>query len=208
MTIPRRDVPAERTWDAASVFASEAEWKAELDALLAELPRLTAYRGRLAEGPDVLAETLALRDELTRRMGIVVTYALLGYAVETTDQDAVARFGRAQAAEAQVAAAASFVEPELLALGRDRVLEWCGRDPRLELYGHYVDELERRADHTRSGDVEEVLGHLVDSFGSPMAVYSALVDSDVAFAPARGGGRHRGGCDPGDDRRAPRASRP
>ena len=81
----------------------------------------------------------------------------------------------------------SFVEPELLALGRDRVLEWCGRDPRLELYGHYVDDLERRAGHTRSGDVEEVLGHLVDPFGSPTAIYSALVDSDVAFAPARGG---------------------
>ena len=33
MTITRDVVPADRTWDAASVFASEADWKAELDAL-------------------------------------------------------------------------------------------------------------------------------------------------------------------------------
>ena len=114
-----------------------------------------------------------------------MAYALLGYAVETTDQDAVARFGRAQSAGARVTAAASFVEPELLALGRDRLLEWCEGDPRLMLYRHHVDDLVRRAGHTRSAEVEEVLGHLSDPFGGPMAIYSALVDSDVGFAPAR-----------------------
>ena len=51
------------------------------------------------------------------RSGRVVVYALLGYAVETTDPAAVARFGRAQAADAQVRAAVAFVEPEVLAVG-------------------------------------------------------------------------------------------
>lgn len=185
MTLAHDAVPAERTWEAESVFPSVAAWEAELDALLSELPRLDAYRGRLAEGPDALAEALALRDELTRRTGVVVVYALLGYAVETTDQDAVARFGRAQSAEARVAAAASFVEPELLALGRERLLEWCGSDARLAPYRHYVDDLVRRAGHTRSAEVEEVMGHLSDPFGGPMAIYSALTDSDVDFVRAR-----------------------
>jgi len=185
VTLTRSAVPVERTWDAESVFASVAAWEAELDGLLDELPRLEAYRGRLAEGPEVLADALAIREELARRAGLVTSYALLGYAVETTDQAAVARFGRSQSVGAQVAAATSFVEPELLALGRDRLSDWCGREPRLEVYRHYVDDLVRRAGHTRSAEVEEVLGHLVDPFGGPMTTYSALVDSDVVFAPAR-----------------------
>jgi oligoendopeptidase F len=178
-------VPAERTWDAESVFPSVAAWEAELESLLAGLARLDALRGRIADGPDALADALAARDELSRRNGIVFAYALLGYAVETTDQDAVARFGRAQSAEARVAAAASFIEPEVLDLGRERLLEWCDGDSRLGPYRHYLDDLVRRAGHTRSAEVEEVFGHLADPFGGPMAIYSALTDSDVEFERAR-----------------------
>ena len=68
-----------------------------------------------------------------------------------------------------MAAATSFVEPELLALGRDRLLEWCGRDARLEPYRHWFEDLVRRAGHTRSGEVEETLGLLADPFGGPAA---------------------------------------
>ena len=96
----------------------------------------------------------------------------------------MARFGRAQAADAQLAAAAAFVEPEVLALGRERARA-TGQAPSLALavYAHYFDDLVRRAAHTRSGEVEEVLGLVSDAFSGPYTVYSALVDSDVVFAP-------------------------
>ena len=38
MTLPRDSVPADRTWDDASVFPTVEAWEAELEALLAELP--------------------------------------------------------------------------------------------------------------------------------------------------------------------------
>ena len=38
----------------------------------------------------------------------------MSYAVETTDSEAVARYGRAMALGAQVAAATAFVDPEVL----------------------------------------------------------------------------------------------
>ena len=111
-------------------------------------------------------------------------YALMGYAVETIDAAAVARFGRAQAADAQVTAATAFVEPEVLAVGRDRLRDWSVEEPALHAYEHYFDDLFRRAAHTRSAEVEEIMGLVSDPFSGPFAVYSALVDSDVAFAPA------------------------
>jgi oligoendopeptidase F len=184
VTLTRDSVPVERTWDDTSVYATTVEWEAELDTLLAELSTLTAFQGRLGESPSVLLAALEARDAIDRRLGRVYVYALLGYAVETTDAAAVARFGRAQAAEAQVLAAVSFVEPELLALGADRLAE-CGADEQaLGRYGHYFDDLARRAGHTRSAEVEEVLGLVSDVFSGPPGVYSALVDSDVIFAPA------------------------
>ena len=81
-------------------------------------------------------------------------------------------------------AAASFVEPEVLAIGADRLREWAASEPRLAVYEHYLADLGRRAAHTRSAEVEEVLGLVSDVFAGPFGVYSGLTDSDVAFAPA------------------------
>ena len=124
ITPPRSDVPVERTWDAESVFASAEAWEAALEALLADLPRLEGLAGRLGEGPEVTIEALVARDDLMRQTGHVFVYAYLDYAVDTTGQDAVARFGKAQTAFGQVLAAVAFIEPELLELGRDRLTEW------------------------------------------------------------------------------------
>lgn len=184
MTTPRSTVPVESTWDDASVFPTVEAWEAELEAVLADLPALAAFQGRLGESASVLVEVLQARDELARRAGRVFVYALLGYAVETTDPAAVARFGRAQAADTQVTAATAFVEPEVLALGPERLRDWSATEPALVVYAHYLHDLARRAANTRSAEVEEVLGLVSDAFSGPFAVYSALVDSDIVFAPA------------------------
>jgi oligoendopeptidase F len=185
-TQPRSAAPPERTWDAASVYATVEAWEAAADALAADLPGLEAYAGRLAEGATVTVEALAARDDAMRRLGHVITYAVVDYAVDTTEQAAVARFGRAQTLYGQVLAAASFVEPELLALGRDRLLEWSEDEPALAPYAHYLDDLFRRGEHVRSAEVEELLGMLADAHAGTSAAYSALTDSDLAFAPATG----------------------
>ena len=183
-TPPRSAVPVERTWDAASVFATPEEWGSALEALVADLPKLEALAGRLAEGPTVTLEALATRDDLVRRLGHVYVYAYLDYSVDTGDQAAVARFGRAQSVYGQVAAASSFVEPELLVLGRERLAEWAESDPGYEPYRHYLDDVARRGEHVRSSEVEELLGLLEDAHAGPSATYTALTDSDLRFADA------------------------
>jgi len=185
-TPPRSDIPIDRTWNAESVFARVEDWDAALDALVADLPKLEKFAGRLGEGPDVMIEALVARDELMRRTGHVFVYAYLDYSVDTADQDAVARFGKAQTAFGQVLGAIAFIEPDLLELGRDRLSEWSAERSELAPYEHYLDDLFRRGEHVRSVEVEELLGQLADAHTGPYAVYSSLADSDLAFADATG----------------------
>ena len=56
-------------------------------------------------------------------------------------------------------------------------------------YEHYFDDLFRLEAHTRSSEVEEVLGLASDVFSGPYVAYSALVDSDLVFRPADRGRR-------------------
>ena len=51
----RKDVPVEHTWDVHSIFPSDQDWEAAVQSFTARLPELAAFRGRLGEGPAVLA---------------------------------------------------------------------------------------------------------------------------------------------------------
>jgi len=182
--LPRASVPVERTWDAGSLFPSSEAWAEELERVQADIAKLSAYAGRLGEGPSVLREALYAREELAARADRVGVYAYLGYAVETTDPEAVARLGRAMSLGGTFSAAVSFVVPELVAIGEETLLAWQEEDEGLAVYAHYIDDLLRQQPHVRSTEVEETLGLVSDPFSGAMVVHSALTDSDLRFEPA------------------------
>ena len=179
----RQDVPKEHTWDLSSVFATQQLWEAERLAVIAELPALSAYAGRLGESPDVLADFMALHEAVSIRRAKVITYANMEAIADTGDAQAQARRGQAISLASQYAAATAFSEPELQALGQT-LFAWADQQPRLAQYRHYFDDLVRQKLHLRSAEVEEVLGLLIDPFSGPQSTASALTDSDLQFADA------------------------
>jgi oligoendopeptidase F len=184
-TLPaRRDVPVGQTWDLASIFPTPADWEIACQELTGLLPSLSSYQGRLGESPQLLLEYLnRFQDTATLAVKITV-YASNAYAVDTLDQSAAARAGQARSLMSRFQAATAFTDPELMALGFDRLRQWMQAEPGLAFFAHYVDNLERRAPHVRSGEVEEVLAMTTDPFSGPSSVYAALNNADLTFQPA------------------------
>ncbi len=183
---PRSAIAPEFRWNAPSVFPSAADWEAELAAIAADLPRLRAFEGRLAEGPATLAEAFGVLEDLYRRVNIVYMYATMTYSVDTTDQAAAAMVGKAQGLYGQALAAQAFIDPELLAIGEDTLRGWLAANPEIAHLDHYLHNLFRQQAHVRSAEVEEVLGMLADPFGGSNNTYGMLTDSDLKFPAARG----------------------
>lgn len=182
--ISRSEVPRQFRWDPTSIYADAQAWQAALDSLVADLPKLKAFEGRLGEGPDTLREALALRDELHKRAGHVTVYATMASLVDTTDQVAAEMKGRADTAHSEYLAAASFVVPEIISIGRQTVTAWIDEEADLRTYRHYFDDLFRRAEHVRSAEIEEVMGLVADPLASIPDIYRVLVNADMAFDPA------------------------
>ncbi len=180
----RAEIDARYTWNDASVFATVDDWAAELAALSAELAGIRAWQGRLSEGPAVLLDALTAIYAYSKRVDKVLVYAALSEAVDTSDQAATARSSQAASLYGQARGALSFMEPELLAIGRERLATWQEAEPRLAVYGHAFDDLFRRQAHVRSEDVEEVLGLASDAFGGTQRTFSKLTDNDFKFRPA------------------------
>jgi oligoendopeptidase F len=182
--LPARDeVDPRYTWNDASVYPGVVEWTAELATLADELDTIRRWGGRLAEGPAVLADALAAVEAFSQRVAKAYMYAAVGESVDTTNQAAAERVGRAANLNGLTAGALAFVEPELLALGREQLIEWQAQEPRLAVYAHYFDDLFRRQAHVRSPEVEEVLGLAADVFAGPYNTFSKLTDCDSQFPP-------------------------
>lgn len=184
-TLPiRSSVPVEETWDLASIFATPGDWEAACKELVNELPGLSAYQGKLSESPQVLLEYVNRFQETARLVGKITVYAGNAYAVDTLDQAAAARAGQARSLMARFQATAAFADPELMSIGFDKLRQWMKDEPQLAFFSHYIDNLERRAEHVRSGEVEEVLAMTSDPFSGPASVYAALNNADLTFQPA------------------------
>lgn len=174
------------TWNAESLFATPAAWEAEIAAILAAIPSLRALKGRLGESPAALADGLAAVEGTAARMQRALVYAGFSYSVDTTNPAAAAMNDKAQGAFAMVSAATSFVDPALLAVGREKLGSWEREEPRLSHYGHSFDTLFRKQSHVRSAEVEEVMGMLSDPFCGPSNASSMLTNADFRFREAMG----------------------
>jgi oligoendopeptidase F len=187
ITLPHHtDLPAQYTWNAPSVFPSDEAWENEWNQISAGLSdQAQKYPGHLADSAALVFECLQTRDETLRRALVLMVYADMASAVDSSDQKAVAMAGRARSLYGQVRATFAFVEPELIAIGAVKLRGWANSEPRLALYAHYFDDLFRKQAHIRSSEVEEVLGMLADPFSGVSLNESMLTNADFQFKPAR-----------------------
>lgn len=188
-TMPlRSEVPVADTWDAANVFPSDQAWEAAIVELDEHLRNLERFRGRLAEGPGMLADWFAALEETRAVRDKIYQYASMFYSVDTGDQTAAAKYARAVGLYTRSIGAAAFADPELLAIGRPTLDAWIRDEPRLAPFAQYVDQLFRLQQHVRSAEVEELLGQVLDPFITASNIHSTMTDADLQFAPAHGSG--------------------
>jgi oligoendopeptidase F len=182
---PRNKLDKKFTWNAESVFPSIEAWEQEVKQILAEIPNVKQYQGRLAESPAILLEALQAVFELISCAQKAFMYAGFSYAVDTTDQRAAGMRGKGQGMYGQVLSAVSFLQPGILEIGREKIDEWMSQNEKLAVYKHYFDDLFRKHAHVRSAEVEELLGLVSDPLQGASNSTGMLTNADFKFKPVK-----------------------
>lgn len=183
---PRSEIAAEHTWNAPSVYESEAQWAADAESVSEALPQLAAFQGRLGESASVLADWLERSEKYTRIVMKVFFYARMSQAVETTNQAAITLVGQAGSLASRFGATTAFAQPEMLEIGEAKIMQWVESEPRLKIYKAFFSDLFRQAAHVRSAEVEEVLALAGDPFSAIDNTEEMLTGADMKFAPVTG----------------------
>ncbi len=181
---PRSEIPIEETWNLENVFQNIEAWETAKEEVMAAIPELAKYKGQLSGGSEILGDFLMLYEQTLRKAQRVMIYGMLESAVDTTDQQAQARYGQGQSVYVRLNAATSFLNPELMAVGFKELRQWIQEDERLAHLGHFLDELEREQDHVRSDEVEQVLALAGEPLSDSYRAYNAITNADLQFNDA------------------------
>jgi len=180
--LPKRsEVPVEKTWRLEDIFATDDLWREEYNKLKSEIPNLLKYQGRLGESAQTLYELLQLNDDLGMRLGKLHTYAHMRY-----DQDTINSFYQGLYQEAQMLvtkyfSAISYITPEILFVGEEKINEFFKTLPELELYRKALDDILRRRPHTLSEKEEALLAEASDVLHASSNTFSMLNNADLKF---------------------------
>ena len=179
--LKREDVPAEHKWDLDSVYPSVAAWEEDYARVEAMMPRLTAYQGRLGESAGTLLEALRARDELYQLLEQVLVFARMKEDEDTTNTTYQALATRANTLYAKVAAAGSFLVPEILSIPTETLRAWLDENAELGAYRHALEDLMRQKAHVRSPEVEELLAQMSEVSEAPREIFGKLNHADLKF---------------------------
>ena len=179
--LARVEVPVEETWNLNDLFPSGDAWAAELAAVEAATPGVTAFRGKLAEGPAVLLACLEAAEALEVRLIRVATYARLQFSEDGTSPANQAAIGRVGALAAKASAELSFVNSEILELPEGMVMRYLAEEPKLASFRRVLEDLLELKPHRLAPDAEKAIAALGEVLSAPYNTYSRSKSADMEF---------------------------
>jgi oligoendopeptidase F len=177
----RATIPEKYKWRISDLYASEAAWLQAKDDLAVRIPKLAAFQGRLGESAEVLHAALSTRMAVDSALYRVRIYATL-----RRDEDA--RLGRpaelfqmASQLAVDYASTVSYMRPEILALGAEKVRGFVARDARLAPYRPWLEDILRYAPHTLTAAEEKIASQAGIMEQAPSQTYNMFKNADMPY---------------------------
>lgn len=178
--VNRSDIPNTYKWHVNDIYADEAAWSEACTAFKKQLPTLKAMQDTLTNAAN-LAKALKLQDELSQMLEKIYAYARLQQDADNTDQHLQALVGEAEGLAAAFSSANAFLEPEMLALGNEKVETMLQSEPALAEYKFYITNLMRISSHILSADKEALFAESRLALSSSATSFRSLVSADMKF---------------------------
>lgn len=171
----------EDRWNLSDLYPSVAAWNADAAILESKLKEFGDCRDHLGDSVRRFRSCLDLSSEIRKRYARLRVYASEQRAEDTGVSASLELVQRADVLRNRFSEATSFVRPEVLALGADKVGRFLAQEPALKIYRQPLDNILRAAPHTLDAQGEALIatfGLATDAAGS---VYTTLANADLPW---------------------------
>jgi len=174
----RSDVPDKYKWNLVDMYPTLADWQADIEKVESSINDFASYKGKLVDNSQNLLNAL------NSYFGLLKTFYKAGtYAGNLSNEDV--RISENQALLQKLSAVgtkfgetASFFEPEILTIPKEKIEKFFNEKPELNTYSMYIDNIQRLRPHTLSETEEKILASFGLIAGNQNTVYSIFTDGE------------------------------
>jgi oligoendopeptidase F len=181
---PERDraaVEPKYRWNLSDIYPDVATWRAEKARRAAEVPLVGSFAGRLGSSPQVLADALDAIMRLDKELSRLYVYAGMLANEDMRLSEPQGMQQEMQQLYAEFAAQASYLNPEILRIGRETVEKFLAGEPRLQIYTFMLRDIRRRAAHPLTDVEEKLLADVGPLAASASNIYDILSNADFPY---------------------------
>ncbi|MBI2213069.1 MAG: oligoendopeptidase F [Acidobacteria bacterium] len=177
----RASIPDKYKWNLADLYASDDAWRAEKEKLEAGLPALAKYQGTLGNSPAAMLEAFDAIFTAQKELYKLYVYASMSADTDTRDSAKEGMRQQMTGLSTKYSATIAWMQPEVLALGKDKVDGMMKAEPKLDLYRLVLDDIVRRAAHTGTPGEEKILADAGLATAGAGSIRNVFANADFPY---------------------------
>ena len=168
-------------WDLTEIYPSVAAWEQAMDDLAVRIDGLPSYAGTLGNSAQAMAAALQDYSDINKEVARAYVYTSLERDADQRQPDAQERFGRARQLLSNMQEATSWLSPEVLEVGADRVRQYIQQEPVLANFEFMLEDILRGAPHTLDSKTEAILAQASLVLSSAEQIYENYANADIPW---------------------------
>ncbi len=168
-------------WNLADIYPDVAAWEKAFEQVDGSIATIGECRGHLGDSAARLKSCLDTVFGISRELRRVASYASMKSDENTRDAAALEMRQKAGMLRTRFSQAVSFVNPEILAVGEERIRAFLDEEPGLGIYRHFLEDILRGRSHTLGAEAESVIATAGLMSDAPYTMYSILTNADIQW---------------------------
>ena len=164
-------------WNYKLIYKTEADFKKDMDNVLAETNELATFKGGLNIKSN-LKLFLTKSSLMEQKLEKLIIYTSLQYAKNSKDILNQQRDSEIMTLFAKINSALAFVEPELISIGQDKIENYLNDDKELTTYKYYFAKLFKNSSHVLDDKSESIIANYSQAINGFNNLHDILAVSD------------------------------
>jgi oligoendopeptidase F len=175
----REEINEKYKWNLTDIYESDEDWENDFTGVEKQIEGYKNFEGKLHESADILEKCFSYNDALGIKIERLYLYTMLAKDSDMRINNYQAMDDRIKALYSKVHAASSFINPELLNIPDEKLLEMINSKKELQVYEHAIKDLLRTKEHTLSKSEEQILALSGEISQTPYNAYSMFTNADL-----------------------------
>lgn len=180
-TLERSEVAVKYKWKLEDIYTSDQTWEETKKKLVTQFDKILQYKGKLANSATELLACLELDSQISKELNRLQSYANMKSDEDTRSSKYLAMKQELQNITTDYTSKASFIEPEIVGMDKQKIDNFLTEQHNLKIYKMYLYDIQRRKAHKLSEKEEKILAETGLLADGPSSIFSVFSNAELPF---------------------------